>query len=148
MQQIIYRTNPVLSNHALNALFSASWPGNLRQLENTIAKLVEIADMKEQMLIDGESTVQILNTLLGQKEMEGADIVEIVARAIALEARAHGVNSLSDCVSEFSSRVRALALEVSGGDFAKAALLIDDSPKAMELFAERKMTEPWSRLGE
>ena len=56
-----------LSPGAYRSLFSAGWPGNLRQLENTIAKLTEIAHIENKRLIESDFTEHTLHTMLGRE---------------------------------------------------------------------------------
>lgn len=120
---------------AYQVLFSASWPGNLRQLENTIAKLVELSDIKDQRLIDRESACQTMESLLGHVTINSTDIFEQAAVDVAIRARAKGYDSLSDCMFDLAEKARSEALEVSGGDVKRAASLINDSQKAMQFFS-------------
>ncbi len=123
-----------LTPSAYRALFSSSWPGNLRQLENTVAKLIELADMRHLRLIDTECTGSALDNLLGKTSVSAADVFERAAIDVALTVNAEGYNSLSDCLFGLADSARTVALELSGGDADKAATLINDSAVAMRLF--------------
>ncbi len=123
-----------LTPGAYRALFSSSWPGNLRQVENTVAKLIELADMRNLRLIDTDCTGNALDNLLGKSELRAADVFERAAIDIALTVTADGFDSLSDCLFGFADSARTVALEMTGGDVEKAADLISDSSVAMRLF--------------
>lgn len=123
-----------LTQSAYRALFSSNWPGNLRQLENTIAKLIELADMKNLRLIDTECTGTALENLLGKSSVTASDVFERAAIDVALAVNAQGFDSLSDCLFGLADSARTVALEFAGGDVDKAAQLINDSPVALRLF--------------
>lgn len=55
------------TREAFGLLFGYSWPGNLRQLENVVAQLCELADVKEQDLIDESMVSRVLHTRLGDQ---------------------------------------------------------------------------------
>lgn len=129
-----------LSSAAYRQLYCASWPGNLRQVENTIAKLIELADMKKLRVIDVECTSKALSGLLGQKEWDATDVFERAAIRIALQARSTGYESISECVSGLNDGIRLEAFDACAGDLKKAAELIHDSTKIMELFAAMRST--------
>lgn len=128
-----------LTNDAYRALFSSSWPGNLRQLENTVAKLIELADMRSLRLIDSECTGGTINSLLGATSVSAADVFERASIDVALTATTSGFDSLSDCLFSLADSARAQALELSGGDAERAAALINDSPQAMLLFSASRL---------
>lgn len=116
-------------------LFSAPWPGNLRQVENAVARLIELADINAKTLIDEECTAEARGTLLGISAATSADIFEEAALQLALRAHQGSFSGISDCLADFSESIRSIALEVSGGEVGQAAQLIEDSPAALELFA-------------
>ncbi len=124
-----------LTEGAYRVLFSSAWPGNLRQLENTVAKLIELADIKNLRLIDQECTGGTMKGLLGRTEASSADVFERAAIDIALQSNTEGFTGLSECTLALADSARTRALELTGGDMAKAARLIQDSEKAMNLFA-------------
>ncbi len=123
-----------ISVGAYQTLFSASWPGNLRQLENTMAKLIELADIKHSRLIDRQSAYETLEGLLGQSSVSATEIFERAAVDVAIRARSEGFQSLNDCLFDFSERTRKEALELAGGDATRAADLIRDSSRSMKFF--------------
>lgn len=123
-----------LTAGAYRALFSSTWPGNLRQVENTVAKLIELADMRNLRLIDSECTGNALDNLLGKTDVTSADVFERAAIDVALTVTAEGFESLSECLFGFADSARTVALEMTGGDPDKAAGLIGDSAVAMRLF--------------
>lgn len=130
-----------LSLDAYRSLFSSDWPGNLRQLENSVAKLIELADIKHLSLINAECTGGIVGGLLGQTEVSAADVFERAAIDVALSATTARFLSLSDCIFAFIEKARTTALELSGGDVPEAAALISDSPRAMEIFQATRIDD-------
>lgn len=123
-----------LTPEAYKILFCSTWPGNLRQLENTVAKLIELADVRGIPLIDSDCTGRTLQGLLGQTELSSADVFEKAAISVALRARTEGFDGLNDCLFGLSEQARYEALDFCGGDIDEASELIGDSEKAMRLF--------------
>ncbi|MFN8392106.1 MAG: sigma 54-interacting transcriptional regulator [Bdellovibrionota bacterium] len=125
---------------AYRQLFAAQWPGNLRQLENTIAKLVELADIKNQRLIDSGSIEEAMEGILGRRELSADDVFANAAKAVTNEAQTDGFESLAVCAARFTELARLSALDVTGGDVKRASELIHDSEVAMNLFAKTRTT--------
>ena len=124
-----------LTPEAYRLLFSGFWPGNLRQLENTMAKLVELADIKNQTLIDESSIHEAMDGILGKREITAKDIFAEAARSVAATVQQDGAQSLAELKIRLSEEARLRALDLTGGDVAKACVLIGDSEKALTLFA-------------
>lgn len=124
-----------LTSSAYGMLFGSSWPGNLRQLENTVAKLIELADMQGLRLITRECVETTVRHLLGRKEPTPSDIFAKVTEGLAGQLRSNGINGLQEIVELATDLARIEALATCGGDPAAAAALIADSPEAMRLFA-------------
>ena len=103
-------------------------------MENTVAKLIELADVRGIPLIDSDCTGRTLQGLLGQTEVSSADVFEKAAINVALRARTEGFEGLSDCLFGLAEQARFEALDFSGGDIDEASNLIGDSEKAMKLF--------------
>jgi len=118
---------------AYRMMFSAAWPGNLRQLENTVAKLVELADIRNESLIAGESVVEALEGTLGRKAISSGDLFANAARKVMNRAQTNGFQSLEACSAFFTETARLNALDLTGGDIEKASALIGDSKKKMNL---------------
>jgi transcriptional regulator with AAA-type ATPase domain len=125
-----------LTTGAYQILYASMWPGNLRQLENTVAKLVELTDIKKLKIIDKESTSGILDQRLGQTELTSTDIFEKAAINVAIRARSEGFEGLEEFVATIEENARLTALEFCGGDIDEAADLINDSTKKLELFVK------------
>jgi len=130
-----------LTTEAYRKLFSMEWPGNLRQLENTIAKLVEVADISKLQLIDENCTDQTLGDLLGHKEITSSDIFEKSAIQTAQSSRTEKFTDLEDCAISLKEKIRLNALTHTGGEVAQAAELVGDSLKAMSLFQKSRVKE-------
>ncbi len=127
-----------LSLKAYRKLFSMEWPGNLRQLENTIAKLVELADISKLRLIDEDCIEQTLGDLLGHREITSSDIFEKSAFQTARSSRAMEFSDLEDCAIDLKEKIRSNALTHTGGEVEQAAKLVGDSVKAMTLFQKSR----------
>ena len=127
-----------ISTEAYRKLFAGSWPGNLRQLENTAARLVELASINNETQIGEATAIEALRTLLGSQEIDSQDILTLAAQRTAQRAQEYGFNSLSDCATELQIEARKLALEYCGGDVEQASLLLDESPSIMEFASHMK----------
>lgn len=128
-----------LSTDAYRRLYSADWPGNLRQLENTMARVIEYANISRETLVSERSAQRVLRGLLGQEDFLSDNIFVAAARRTARTANESGYPSLSDCLAGFSEHARALALEHTGGDVESAAALLKDSEKIIELFRAARL---------
>jgi len=94
-----------LSPAAKNSLMQQSWPGNLRELENTLRRLVVWSDTKEiseaevlDALLPRAERVDRESTILGRSFEEGVDLQEIiaeVARHYILKAIEHSEGNKS-----------------------------------------------------
>lgn len=131
-----------LTGEAYRLLFAASWPGNLRQLENTIAKLVELADIKHQSLIDESSIYEAMEGILGKKEVTASDIFADAAKLVVIKAQQSGFHSLLEARAFMNEEARRKALDITGGDVNRAASLIGDSENALTLFATAREPRP------
>ncbi len=130
-----------LTPEAYRLLFAAYWPGNLRQLENTLAKLVEFADIRNRTLIDETSIREAMEGTLGKREISSKDIFLSAAQKMAESAQAGALTSLSEACACFSEQARLAALDVTGGDTDRAGALLSDSKKALELFVAARASQ-------
>lgn len=142
------QTSPIsgFSSDAYRILFTHNWPGNLRQLENTIAQLCELAEMSGASLI---SEQMVLSLFKGRAAGVARTSPEIIARAAQLLAeRAAGWErgSLSEGIEHFTELVQTTALEATAGDTSQAAALIEDSVGHLELRSSSLRTR--KNLGE
>ena len=120
---------------AYRLLYSARWPGNLRQLENTVAKLVEIAHIRRERYIDAECVREGLSGLLGYRAPAAIDVYREALRRLDDRFAEGPAPTLLECSSKVVEVIRTTALEVAGGDPRRAAELVGDAPHAMELLA-------------
>ena len=125
-----------INTNAYRMLFSHQWPGNLRQLENTTAKLCEIADMKGTQSIDEEAVSRVFESRLSGKAATSAEVVSQAASELARLALRSNVASLQDSVEHFARLVRMCALEAAGGDLGSASAMIGDHRRLMTFVAQ------------
>lgn len=124
---------------AYRLLFMNKWPGNLRQLENHVAKLCEIADMNSATLIDEQTVVQVLQSRLSGGITTPPEIISRAAALLSQEALSGNLESLENSIERLSQMVRSTALDASAGDVDLAAELIHDSSNAMLLFSKAQI---------
>jgi DNA-binding NtrC family response regulator len=111
--------NKTISNDAMQALANYPWPGNIRELENTIERIVILAPNDEVGIDDLPAEVRIgaaptsMRTKGFELPEEGLDLEEIEMHFIEQ------------------------ALERTGGNTAKAAKLVGLTPKTFEARAQR-----------
>ncbi len=127
-----------VSSEAYRQLFAHSWPGNLRQLENNVAQLCELADMNRLRVIDERIVLEVFRSRLSGAAATPSEVISSAAHQFAQEALQDSVTSLDDSVTKFVERVRLSALEVNGGNIEKASSMIADSTKAMDLLVQGK----------
>jgi transcriptional regulator with PAS, ATPase and Fis domain len=128
-----------LTNEAYARLFAAPWPGNLRQLENTIAKLIDLASIKRTSLIDESCVQEGLKGMLGQDAPNSVAVLEEASRRTLSYAQAEGFSSLQSCVEHLNEQARLISLELSGGDALAAAEILNDSSAVMTLFQQTRI---------
>lgn len=118
-------------------LFSTEWPGNLRQLENAVAKSIELNMMNKQnsKIIELDTLEQALEELLVGHAKDREQILQIAFERSSKIAK--DIPNLSQAQNTFAQQARALALESTGGKISEASALIGDSEKAMKLYASR-----------
>ncbi|RIL05623.1 MAG: hypothetical protein DCC75_11535, partial [Proteobacteria bacterium] len=131
-------TFPVLglSPDAYRLLFSHRWPGNLRQLENSLAQLCELADMQQSPLINENYVNQLFESKLRGLGTTPQEIICQASLTLAKEAIVRSFTSLSRGCERLLELGREVALESCGGDTAKAAQLINEDSQVMRLLAE------------
>ena len=104
----------VISNEALDALSTYSWPGNIRELENTIERIVILAPGDEIGMEDLPSEVR-------SGAAPGA------TRTHLLELPEEGLD-----LEELEMDLLRQAMDRVGGNAAKAAKLVGLTPKTLE----------------
>jgi len=130
-----------VTQEAYRRLYCSPWPGNLRQLENTVAKLIDLANIRKLKLIDLECVEEGFDGLLGQREANQADILGKAVYQTFTHAQDAGFTSLEDCRVFLGETARFLALERTSGDTTKAASLLQESEEHLKLFLETRAIE-------
>jgi transcriptional regulator with AAA-type ATPase domain len=120
---------------AYNQILLADWPGNLRQLENTLARLIELSSISGLHLIDEHCTAEALTNVLGSQPSSAQSIYLEAFSKVMLHAQSKGKSlSLGELLSALEEQIRATALVTSGTKSEVAAQLIGESPESLELF--------------
>jgi len=129
-----------LTSDAYRLLFGYSWPGNLRQLENAVAKLCERADLGGELLISESTVRDVFGQSLDSQPMNSAELYAAAARHLSSNVTSESFKSINDAVIDFKNAIRSTALELSGGDSALAAELLQEPKNLLDLFIEAKVT--------
>lgn len=124
------------SSAAYRILFCHSWPGNLRQLENTIAQLCEVADINQLQVIDESTVLEVLGSKLTSQGQSLREIVSYAAQTTSKEVLEHPPKNIAECVNKFVDQIRVSAIEACSGDFERAANLTNDTSSILKLLAE------------
>lgn len=127
-----------VSSEAYRQLFGHSWPGNLRQLENNVAQLCELADMNNCTLIDERTVIEGFQSRISGTAATAPELICNAAHIFARRALEESVTSLDDSVTKLVENIRLSALEAQGGDVVRASQMIGDSEKALDLFVKGK----------
>lgn len=130
-----------LSPEAYRLLCAAPWPGNLRQLENSIAKLIEIADIRGHSLIESDAVQEVLASSLGHRPLQLSEIVSRGMRRLVSRAESETETSLDRITNLLREEIRLAALDATGGDVTLASELLKDSVHALECFAESHLLD-------
>jgi transcriptional regulator with AAA-type ATPase domain len=116
---------------ALASIMSASWPGNLRQLENAIAKACELADIERSSLISLRHIREILPIAPDMQSRSATWLSELVSQHLS---RSGPTNSLWE---QFGALRRALIREAyyrNDENLSKTAEELGTSPASLKLF--------------
>ena len=144
----IHRLRPIAKSirgftaSAYRILFCHNWPGNLRQLENIVAQLCDLAEIEGDSLINEYNVIKLLGA--GNYHSTSQNVSEVIAAAaseISQNAYLHKYQSLQESIDRFSQKARLKALEVSQGDFEKAAQLIKDDRTLIMLTAQNVLSK-------
>jgi len=122
-------------DEAFRLLFSHRWPGNLRQLENSVAKLCEDADIFDTPVVNKAMVRRLVASRLYSVGAEEEPILSEVAHDIATLALEQDSLSLSEALSSFEHIARRKALNRAGGSVEKAAELLRDDPRLLTMQA-------------
>lgn len=125
-----------LTSGAYRLLFSQRWPGNLRQLENTVAQLCEATEIKGSSIIDEFTVNEVFRTRLFRTVTTPPEVIAQAALTVCESAALEGERTISGGTARFVDAARSLALEVCGGNWQQAAEFIDDHRELMRLFEE------------
>ena len=118
---------------AYRALFCQNWPGNLRQLENTIARLCEICDINSRNLIDIQITSKVLGSRVSTPASSTQEIVAQAATTLAVMALENQISSLEEGVEKLAEIARLTAIETCGGETARAAQLLKENENILKV---------------
>lgn len=129
-----------LTRDAYRLLFAANWPGNLRQLENSVAQLSELCDIYKSNLIKG-SYVQtslasrMLAALPTSNELIG-NVLDSV-RQVYTESESEKV-SAREVLRLVLDKLISHTSDIKGGDLKEVATELDLNPDFLELMVKSK----------
>lgn len=121
------------SSPAFRLLFSQRWPGNLRQLENRVAQLCELADMEQTPLVDEQMVASLFKGHAEGVVSTTSDVVAQAARILCEKSLREEVASIQGGISEFLKISREIALEANAGDPDRAAKLLGEDSHLLSL---------------
>lgn len=124
------------SPQAFRMLFSYKWPGNLRQLENAVARLCERADIYELDTIDEALVSQVFEDRLALHAVTSTEVVANATAQLSDLVWKEQIGSLDQGLNRLEEVIRSAALEATGGDTAAAAELIDDQEESLVWFSK------------
>ena len=123
------------TKNALQTLLSETWPGNLRQVENTIARSIDIATTQNLTHVDEHCCELAINNMLGRSELTTYGIFQKAAQSVAINSQENAISTLEEFTLTMQRTIRGKALEATGGDVEKAAELIGETLERMSHFA-------------
>ena len=121
---------------AYRMLFSHTWPGNLRQLENTVAQLCEINDMLGAELIDERAVNHVFKSKLAGKAATTSEVIAKAAYRLSTLALSGSIETVDDGLDKFMDVLRGEALEACGGETKRAASMIGEDEDLLTTIAE------------
>ncbi|RME60743.1 MAG: AAA family ATPase [Candidatus Dadabacteria bacterium] len=123
-----------LTPSAHRVLLNYNWPGNLRQLENYLAKLCELADIEKEELINQKTAREVIPYYSEIEAENSSEIFAQISQELSQEALKGKFSSLEQIEDEFVKRARAFAYNLAEGDFKKASFLLKDNESLLKLF--------------
>jgi len=129
-----------LNQNAYRLLFSHGWPGNLRQLENTVAQLCELADLEGASIITEDMVAAVFEHRSRGLSLTVSDVVSHAAAELSRHALRGSAPSVEGSLNKFLELIRSGAIEACGGDLSKAASLIGEDRQLLELLNQASST--------
>ncbi|MDZ4786973.1 MAG: sigma 54-interacting transcriptional regulator [bacterium] len=130
-----------ISSDAYRLLFGYNWPGNLRQLENAVAKLCELADISGKAVIEDDIVREVFDTKLDFLPTNTAELVSSAAQRLTKSALSQKVSTLEDGAIALRNEARAIALELSNGDPGKAAKILGENRNVLDIFLSARIAK-------
>jgi len=131
-RDIFYRVDG-FSPEAYKTLYFQRWPGNLRQLENCVAKLVERAEMDRSSVVPIEAVSEVLEISNREFQLDRKEIYAKSGHDFSRHVLSNEVKDIHEAIEIFSEKLRENALSSCQGDQQSAAELIGDSQPLLEL---------------
>jgi transcriptional regulator with PAS, ATPase and Fis domain len=125
-----------LSPSAYALMFTAPWPGNIRQLDNMLARSCEYADIRGDSLVHTEA----VQAALHYKSKTHDDLRKLLARQLAQTVEDAIITSTrppQEILEELLEQMIPRALTLSEGDIARAATLLNCNTSVLKLWIER-----------
>lgn len=129
------------TSDAYRMLFCHRWPGNLRQLENIVAQLCDVAEIEGRALINEADVVKVLGDKITLNSVTASEIIAAAAAEIFKEAMLNRIATLDESIAKFRERIRLAALDACHGDPEKAADLITDNKKLVTFTVENYISK-------
>lgn len=113
---------------AMRMLLSHPWPGNLRQIENFVAKLCEGAEMQSKSMIDQDTVRTALQMSLLTDMPSPMQLVTLASHDVIQAISETSSLSPAQVCTLFADRLRARGLDIHGGDPQRTAEALGDDP--------------------
>ncbi len=126
----MYGKNLTISKELVNLLTEYDWPGNVRQLQNTMERMVILA--KSNQLSFEDLPVDIKNKIKNMKKSEETKDIQIKSDNLVLQK-----SQLPKTVQELEKQAIEDALQKSGYVIKKAAKLLGMTPRQVRYRMEK-----------
>lgn len=131
-QRTMNRPITGFTRQAYELLLQAAWPGNLRQLENLIAKACERAELSSEHIITEHHIMDLIRQFGPQDLTDQHPYLYAMVDCIR-HVKDHPGEDLATTTQYLASRVRELALDIMSEDADAASRLISDDELVMRI---------------
>ncbi|MCI5065434.1 sigma 54-interacting transcriptional regulator [bacterium] len=132
-QRSLQRPITGFTKEAYHLLFSSTWPGNLRQLENVIAKACERVELENKQMIGAEQIRDLVVAIEDNSEHRSTPLLQGIFETVRTFEQ-EGDSSFCDVTEKLSQHIRSAALQRARGNPVAASEMISDDISIMRLY--------------